>query len=64
MTTEIQIYSALLQDIKARIHCGQLKVAHSISTELTEMYWDIGSMIHERQQKEGWGAGIIPMISK
>ncbi len=63
MTTEIQIYSALLQDIKARIHRGQLKVAHSISTELTEMYWDIGSMIHERQQKEGWGAGIIPRLA-
>lgn len=31
MTTEIQIYSELLQDIKARIHQGQLKVASSIS---------------------------------
>ena len=64
MTTEIQLYSALLLDIKARIHQGQIKVANSISTELTEMYWDIGSMIHERQQEEGWGAGIIPKLAK
>ncbi len=63
MTKEIQIYSALLQDIKTRIHRGQQKVAHSISTELTEMYWDIGNMIHERQQNEGWGAGIIPRLA-
>jgi hypothetical protein len=63
-TTEIQIYSALLLDIKARIHRGQIKVAHSISAELTEMYWDIGCMIHERQQQKGWGAGIIPKLAK
>jgi predicted nuclease of restriction endonuclease-like (RecB) superfamily len=63
LPTEIQIYSALLLDIKARIHQGQHKVAYSISTELTEMYWDIGYMIHERQQQEGWGAGIIPKLA-
>lgn len=50
MTTEIEIYSALLSDVKKRIRRGQLKVAYSISTELTEMYWDVGRMIHERQQ--------------
>ena len=64
MTTEIQIYSALLLDIKKRIRHGQLKVAHSISTELTEMYWDVGCMIHERQQQQGWGAGIIPKLAR
>lgn len=64
MTTEIQIYSALLHDIKARIHRGQIKVANSINTELTQMYWDIGSLIHERQKQEGWGAGIIPRLAK
>jgi len=64
MTTEIQIYSKLLEDIKARIHRGQFNVARSISIELTEMYWDIGNMIHDRQKKEGWGAGIIPKLAK
>ncbi len=28
------------------------------------MYWDIGSMIHDRQKEEGWGAGIIPKLAK
>ena len=64
MTAELQIYSALLLDIKKRIHRGQLKVARSISTELTEMYWDIGCMIHKRQQLQGWGTGIIPKLAK
>ena len=63
MSTEIQIYSALLLDIKKRISHGQIKAAHSICTELTELYWDVGRMIHERQQQEGWGAGIIPKLA-
>ena len=63
MTTEIQIYSALLLDIKERISHGQIKAARSICTELTELYWDVGRMIHERQQEEGWGTGIIPRLA-
>ncbi|HCL57540.1 MAG TPA: hypothetical protein DHW82_11105 [Spirochaetia bacterium] len=27
------------------------------------MYWDIGEMIYLRQQKEGWGAGVIPKLA-
>ena len=27
------------------------------------MYWDIGRMIHHRQQLEGWGTGIIPRLA-
>ncbi len=26
-------------------------------------YWDIGKMIHERQQLEGWGKGVIPRLA-
>ena len=26
-------------------------------------YWDIGKMIHERQNTEGWGKGVIPRLS-
>jgi predicted nuclease of restriction endonuclease-like (RecB) superfamily len=64
MPTELQSYTSLLLDIKKRISIAQGKVANSISSELTEMYWDIGYMIHERQQKEGWGSGIIPKLAK
>jgi len=50
MVTEIQIYSALLVDIKKRISRGQIIVTHSVSKELTEMYWDVGCLLHQRQQ--------------
>jgi len=64
MTKELHVYSTLLREIKTRIQKSQLSVARSINTELTNMYWDIGHMIHIRQQEEGWGSGIIPKLAK
>ncbi len=64
MTSEIQIYTALLSDIKKRIRHGQLKVTQSVNTELIEMYWDIGHIINDRQQQHGWGAQIIPQLAR
>jgi hypothetical protein len=26
-------------------------------------YWNIGKMIHEPQQEEGWGKGVIPRLA-
>jgi len=28
------------------------------------MYWDIGRLIDERQQREGWGVKVIPKLSR
>jgi hypothetical protein len=27
------------------------------------MYWDIGRLIAAGQEKEGWGAGVIPRLA-
>lgn len=50
--------------IKDRIRRAQVKAALSANAEMILMYWDIGRMIHERQQRESWGAKIIPKLSR
>ena len=57
-------YSGLLNEIKDRIRQAQIKATVSANAEMTLMYWDIGRMIHQRQQMEGWGAGIIPRLAR
>ncbi len=57
-------YGVLLTDIKTRIRQAQLKATLSANAEMIAMYWDIGRMIYERQQDEGWGAGVIPRLAK
>ena len=63
MKNELAYYSALLSDIKTRVRQGQLKANLSANSEMLATYWDIGKMIHERQQQEGWGKGVIPRLS-
>jgi hypothetical protein len=28
------------------------------------LHWEIGRLIAKRQQKEGWGAGVIPQLAR
>jgi len=56
-------YSGLLAEIKTRIRKAQSRASLSANAEMIAMYWDIGRMIHQRQQMEGWGAGIIPRLA-
>ncbi len=62
--TGIVLYANLLSDIKTRIRQAQVKATHSANAEMIMMYWDIGKMIHKRQQQEGWSAAIIPNLSR
>ena len=62
--SEIVFYNELLSEIKARIQQGQIRAVLSANAELLMTYWDIGRMLHLRQQEEGWGAGVIPKLSK
>ncbi|MBF8275625.1 MAG: hypothetical protein HW390_698 [Candidatus Brocadiaceae bacterium] len=60
----LSFYSNLLTEIKDRIRLAQTKAVLSANAEMITMYWDIGRIILDRQQLEGWGAGVIPRLSK
>ena len=51
-----QDYPRLLSEIKERIRCAQYQALKAVNKELIGLYWDIGRMIAERQEKSD-GAG-------
>jgi predicted nuclease of restriction endonuclease-like (RecB) superfamily len=57
-------FAALLEDVKSRIQAAQTRAMLAVNAELVRLYWDIGQMIDQRQQNEGWGAGVIPRLAK
>ena len=63
MNENLKHYNTLLRDIKQRVRQGQLRANLSANAEMLAAYWDIGRMIHERQQIEGWGAKVIPRLA-
>lgn len=63
MNTELKYYNHLLTDIKMRVRQGQLRASLSANAEMLSAYWDIGRMIQQRQELEGWGKGVIPRLA-
>lgn len=56
-------YAPLLSEIKARVQAARIKAGLAANRELLKLYWDIGRLILDRQQKEGWGAKVIDRLS-
>jgi predicted nuclease of restriction endonuclease-like (RecB) superfamily len=56
-------YASLLGEIKSRIQASQVRAVFSVNAELVRLYWDIGRILENKQQAEGWGAGVIPRLA-
>jgi len=57
-------YPVLLEEIKARIQSAQYEALRSVNKELVGLYWDIGRLIVERQQTEGWGQSVVSRLAE
>ncbi|HOE82101.1 MAG TPA: PDDEXK nuclease domain-containing protein [Myxococcota bacterium] len=58
-----QDYPRLLSEIKERIRCAQYQALKAVNKELIGLYWDIGRMIVERQDVEGWGKAVVEQLA-
>ena len=56
-------YGELLDELKTRVRAAQIKAAVAANRELIQLYWDIGRMIVERQERESWGKGIVQRLA-
>ncbi len=63
LATTAKDYPDLLAEVKARIQSAQYAALRAVNKELVGLYWDIGRMIVERQQSEGWGKGVVEQLS-
>ena len=63
-TISTQDYTALLNDVRERIRGAQLQALRSVNRELIGLYWDVGRMIVERQETEGWGRSVVERLAQ
>jgi predicted nuclease of restriction endonuclease-like (RecB) superfamily len=64
VSIDLVFYGELLSDLKTRVRQAQFKASLAANAEMILLYWDVGQMIHQRQQQEGWGSGVIPRLSR
>lgn len=56
-------HALMLEKLKAPIQEERSRVVLSANAAMVLLYWDIGQVILERQQREGWGAKVIDRLS-
>jgi len=49
-------YADLLEQVKVRVRTSRVQAARAVNTELGGLYWQIGPLIIDRQESEGWGS--------
>lgn len=48
-------YMGLLREMKGGVQEEQLRMVMAVNWATVALYWDIGLMLLERQDSEGWG---------
>jgi predicted nuclease of restriction endonuclease-like (RecB) superfamily len=56
-------YADVFGAIKRRVQEERLQVVLSANAAMVLLYWDIGRMILERQERVGWGAKVIDRLA-
>lgn len=56
-------YADVLGNIKRRIQTERLRVTMAANSAMVVLYWDIGRLILDRQEHEGWGTKVIDRLS-
>ena len=70
MTDDLKIlttgedYRRWLHELKQRVERARQRAAASVNQELVKLYWQIGSDILQRQQNQGWGAGVVEQLAR
>jgi len=56
-------YAKTLETIKRRIREERLRAVLSVNAAMVLLYWDIGSLILERQKASGWGGRVVDRMA-
>ena len=56
-------YAVVLTELKHRIAEGRIRTVLAANAAMVMLYWDIGRIILQRQEQEGWGTKVIDRLS-
>lgn len=57
-------YYNFLKEIKGKIVSARIVAYRRLNKELIKLYWEIGKSIVEKQEKHGWGKGIVEKLAE
>lgn len=57
-------YQLFLKEIKEKITSARIQASRMLNRQLIALYLEIGRSIVERQEKFGWGKGVVEQLSR
>jgi predicted nuclease of restriction endonuclease-like (RecB) superfamily len=57
-------YHQLLTAVKQRVREAQYRALQQVNQQQMQLYWDLGQLIAERQQQDGWGKGVVETLAR
>lgn len=57
-------YAVLLRKIKQRVLVAQQRAIYAANEEMLRMYWDIGGMLQQSQDTDGWGKKTLQHLAE
>ena len=63
LTDDFRGYAALLRKIKQRVLIAQQRVIYAANEEMLRMYWDVGEMLQQSQDADGWGKKTLQRLA-
>lgn len=63
LTDNFRDYATLLRKIKQRVQVAQQRAIYAVNEEMLRMYWDIGEMLQQSQDTDGWGKKTLQRLS-
>ncbi len=56
-------YAALLRKIRQRVLAAQRRAIYAANEEMLRMYWDVGGILQQSQDEDGWGKKTLQRLS-
>jgi len=63
LTDNFRGYAALLRRIKQRVQIAQQRAIYAANEEMLRMYWDVGEMLQQSQDADGWGKKTLQRLA-
>lgn len=63
LTDNFRGYAALLRKIKQRVLIAQQRVIYAANEEMLRMYWEVGEMLQQSQDADGWGKKTLQRLA-
>ncbi|QIL78261.1 MULTISPECIES: YhcG family protein [Hymenobacter] len=64
MTSLPSDYAQLLTALTHRVRAAQYRALQQVNREQMQLYWDLGQLIAERQQQQGWGKAVVETLAR